>query len=327
MKILICGLGRIGRHTLRYLDDGFDHDIEFYDKVENIDNLVYLLNYDSVYGLRKKKYEASINKKSIINKETQKEFFFCHPNSSSSQLAIDCSGNPFALKELVASKFEKIFVTNSTENKLIDEYTIANVSDPSKKRVISVSICDTTAIAPVLKFVDETFDIINGHLTTLHPWLNYQNLSDGPVLSTQTPSDYLTDFALGRKSTEALIPKSTTAINALGKVYPEIAKKFSSWSYRVPTPVVSVALLNVNVKTEIKDKKNLTESLLSIKGVQAGGGNRVTSDYIGLEANCAIDVDGLLFTKNSVFMSLYYDNELGYVSQITNYILNFPEDI
>jgi len=327
MKIFICGLGRIGRHALRFLDERFDIDIEFYDKLENIDNLVYLLNYDSVYGLRKKIYESSQNKKSIINKETQKEFFFCHPDSSSAQLAIDCSGSPFALEELVASNFKKIYVTNSTENKLIDDYTIANVSDSSKKRVISVSICDTTAIAPVLKFVDEKFDILNGHLTTLHPWLNYQNLSDGPVLSTQTPSSYLTDFALGRKSTEALIPKTTTAINALEKVFPDLANKFSSWSFRVPTPIVSVALLNINTNNEIQDPKGLIKGLLNVRGIAAGGENKVSSDYIGLEANCAIDVNSLLSTKYSLSISLYYDNELGYTSQILNHIINFSGDI
>ena len=74
-----------------------------------------------------------------------------------------------------------------------------------------MSICDTTAIAPIVK-IDQKFKILNGHITTLHPWLNYQNLSGNHVLASGIPNSYWKDYS--RKNTENLIPKTTTAVSA-----------------------------------------------------------------------------------------------------------------
>jgi glyceraldehyde 3-phosphate dehydrogenase len=322
MKIFICGLGRIGLHVLRFLDKNYNCDIEFYDKNENIDNLAYLLNFDTVYGLRSKKYIPDLNRKLIINSETSKKIFFVNPNNSTAKIAIDCSGSPQALNNLISNKFKKIYVTNSSDNINIEEFIIANISKHSKKRVVSVSICDTTAIAPILNYIDRKYLIEAGHITTLHPWLNYQNLSDGPVVSTQIPENYWSDFALGRKSTEALISKSTTAVTALGKVFPKLAKKIGSWSIRVPTPIVSVALLNLTLFYQINNTQEVLENLVKLEGVFLGEENRISADYIGLEASCAVDPKSIYVSQKNIYLSIYYDNELGYVSQILKYIMN-----
>ena len=112
-----------------------------------------------------------------------------------------------------------------TPNKYIDKYVVPNINenevDLNKDKVISMSICDTTAIAPIVKKIDQKFKILNGHITTLHPWLNYQNLSGNHVLASGIPNSYWKDYSLGRKSTENLIPKTTTAVSALEKVLPK----------------------------------------------------------------------------------------------------------
>ena len=82
-------------------------------------------------------------------------------------------------------------------------------------RVVSNSICDANAIAHLMKWIDEVFWLVGGSLTTLHPWLSYQNLVDGPSISSSHPGVVWKDYALGRASTDNLIPKNTTAMTNL----------------------------------------------------------------------------------------------------------------
>lgn len=318
-EIAVFGLGRIGRHLVREILrlDQISH-IEINDLNSDIDNICYLLNYDSVYGYRSERF---LNKLShIYCSETKKKVFFRSVDSIESKMVIDSTGSPDFLASLSKlSHFSKIYVTHTPKHN-IDEYIIANVSKKSAGRIVSTSICDTTAIAPILLFLENNYGIDSGHVTTLHPWLNYQNLSDSSVISTDIPSNYWSDYALGRKSTENIIPKSTSAVSALGMVFPSLSKKINSWSFRVPTPVVSTALLNINLDSPISSKNKILESVEHIHGVTISDLNLTSSDYIGLPYNCAVDRNSISVRNNYLYMSLWYDNELGYVQNIISFI-------
>ena len=93
-----------------------------------------------------------------------------------------------------------------------------------KHNIISSSICDASAIAPVLKSIDANWEIENGYVTTLHPRLSYQNLLDGSLKSVSNPSHNWKDYSLGRDSIASLIPKKTTAVKAITKCIPELIK-------------------------------------------------------------------------------------------------------
>jgi glyceraldehyde 3-phosphate dehydrogenase len=318
-EIAVIGLGRIGRHLVRELLrlEQLIH-VEIHDLNADLDNICYLLNYDSVYGYREERF---INKTShIYCSETKKRVFFRAIDSIESSIVIDSTGSPDCLSVLSGTpQFNKIYVTHTPSNN-VDEYIIANVSQNSDKRVVSTSICDTTAIAPILLFLERNYGIKHGHVTTLHPWLNYQNLSDGSVISTAVPNNYWSDYGLGRKSTENIIPKSTSAISALGMVFPLMSKKLDSWSFRVPTPVVSTALLNINMNSTLPGKEKIIELVGKIQGVTVAKPHLTSLDYIGIPYNCAVDGESVSISDHSIYLSLWYDNELGYVRNIIDYI-------
>ena len=100
----------------------------------------------------------------------------------------------------------------------------------------------------------------------MHPWLNYQNLSDGPVQLTSASTGYLEDFGLGRKSTESLIAKSTTAIKAL-QLCRNYVENFSSNSFRVPTPIVSAAVITVNTNYTINSSSDILNIFSKAKNI------------------------------------------------------------
>ncbi len=324
-KYTVVGLGRIGRHCLRYLlnKKACISDIQVSDLNTDIENICYLLNYDSVYGLREERFLPK-SKNHFYDSTTDTDIELVSVSDITSDVIIDSTGSIDCLLQL-SKKNKKLYVTHTPDNKIIDEYIIANVSNFTNSKVVSMSICDTTAIAPILVAINDINGIKNGNLVTLHPWLNYQNLSDNSVISTDVPNSYWSDYALGRKSTEALIPKTTSAIKALGKVFPDLAKKLRSWSYRVPTPVISTALLTLNLNKKVADVTELKKNISKIKGVTFSKRNLVSTDYIGLEANCALDLDSVQINDDTLFLSLWYDNEYGYSSQIIDYILKNEE--
>lgn len=323
MKIGLVGLGRIGRHMLRFILNEFpDIEIYFYDLNSNLHNIVYLLNYDSVYGLRSERFEVCKDEV-IYDSASQSALAYCKLHNFGEldlDFVIDCSGSA-SVFTFLSELGVKTYVTHTPTSNLIDEYIIANVSDKSQGRIVSTSICDTTAIAPIVKFVDDFIGFTNAHLVTLHPWLGYQNLTDNSVISIDTPAHYHGDFALGRKSSEAMIPKSTSAIAALGKVLPNLADKFSSFSYRVPTPIVSSALLNFNLKNVDVTPEEFLDHVRQVNGVQIARPNLISSDFIGLNANCAVDQKSVQLNGNILSLALWYDNELGYVASAAQYIM------
>ena len=191
-QILIVGLGRIGRQLLRQLLTTWDHQTVFVsDLNEDLVNLCYLLNYDSVYGFRTPRFTCDAN--AILDTQTGSLVQFVKVGDINkldpSFIVIDSSGSVSALSQL-AAHFSRIYITNSLSNDLVDRYVIANINEvdvnPSD-RVVSVSICDTTAIAPVLSSIDSAFQIVQGNVLTLHPWLGYQNLTDNSVKSATVP--------------------------------------------------------------------------------------------------------------------------------------------
>ena len=321
-KFLILGLGRIGRNVLEILlSNEFFRSYDFYysDKNNDINNYAYLLNYDGIY--KNKRYK--IKNEYILDSEFNKKIKFYPLSSLSNSLdefsfILDTSGS----LEFISNKFGVgcPFFVSHTPNKYIDKYVVPNINenevDLKKDKVISMSICDTTAIAPIVKKIDQKFKILNGHITTLHPWLNYQNLSGNHVLASGIPNSYWKDYSLGRKSTENLIPKTTTAVSALEKVLPEIAKKLTCFSYRVPTPIVSSAVINLKIKNKVTSKELIHKPIIEeFKEVQINEEPLISSDFSGNPSASIINSNFTQINDDIITMMIWYDNEFGYSSQ------------
>ena len=270
INIGINGYGRIGRVLHRICDLHPEiHLLAINDINPDINNIAYLANYDSTYGPRAEK--LIVENSNIISSKNKIKVFH-EPDIAEVPWSdcgittvIDSSGilENLESSRKLAGSVKKIIVTNSPDENLVDKTVVYGVNhelvDKENDFLVSGSICDATAFAPLAKLIDDEFNILEGFLTTLHPWLGYQNLLDGPSKSYAQPGKIYDNYALGRTSIMTLIPKNTSAITATYKVLPQIKDKFLAMSYRVPTSIVSSADATIKVDKQISfdDVSNL----------------------------------------------------------------------
>ena len=332
IRIGINGFGRIGRALTRILLNSSDIQLVVINELDNdIDNLAYLLKYDTLYGrigidVSVDKHSLVINNQFIpvfsVDKITDVEW-----DKYNLDVLIEASGvgvNVELAHELTSKQIvPKVVVTNASSN--VDKTIIVGVNEleyePSKHHVISSSICDANAVAPLLNLVDKNWGIEAVFLTTLHPWLSYQNLLDGPVSSILSPGHSWADYSLGRASASNLIPKDTTAGVATSVVLPQLSGVIEALSFRVPTHIVSASDLAIKLKkiTTISEVNSRFEEIAKkyphIFCLEKEA--LVSSDYTGAQQSCIVDarrtrvIDGT-FLK----MVAWYDNEWGYSNRV-----------
>ena len=332
INIGINGLGRIGRVLLRQvLEDKNLNLVCVNDINPDLNNVAYLIKYDSTYGQLEQTVSISKNKL-IINKK--KIHYFCKEtinsvnwNKYKVDVLIEASGvtHNTILSKKLKNTLKNVIVTNSPGKRFVDKTIIFGVNDhefiKKKHFLISSSICDATALTPVLKALNNAFGIEYGFVTTLHPWLGYQNLLDGPAKSWSMPGKIYDNFALGRASPNSIIPKNTSAIKATYEVLPELKNKFIGNSFRVPTNIVSSA--DVTLKLKKKPSKNLIKkTIISYNpeiiflNEKALGSN----DFIKTTKSCFFDYRFLNLNDHYIKFVLWYDNEWGYSSKVLDLI-------
>lgn len=329
IKIAINGFGRIGRAVARinaqynYFDLVLINDIN-----PHVDNLAYLFKYDSTYG----KFDGEVsNTLNEITINASSSACTCYGNLEQIpwnefkvDILIDSSGiveNISKAKMLAQNKLIGACIVTHSNND-VDLEVVVGVNDDeinSKHQVVSNSICDANAIAHVMKWMDEKYGIKSGSLTTLHPWLSYQNLVDGPAISQSNPGIVWSDYALGRASTDSLIPKNTTAMTAVEKVLPQLKGKILSFSYRIPTDIVATSDITINLEYDVT--KNEVIDFLQEKCdqsiyVRANSDSLVSLDYEKEESSAVIDMQWINAIDNVVKIVLWYDNEWGYSARV-----------
>ena len=336
-RIAINGIGRIGRHILRRLLNDSTHEIVLINEINNdIENIAYTLNYDSIYKNNNPKFTVKNNYLNYSNHS----IFVTHKNEISKDCIkqykvdyiIDASGNfdnfDYLRSLLQSDIVDKIFLTYSPG---LEDITLViganeNLYKHNLHRLISCSICDASAIAPILKIIDLKFDIINGYITTLHPVLNYQNVLDGRSSSWAHPGETYHHFALGR-SFNNLIPKPTSAMDVTRRSVNSIKdKNIPCFSYRTPLEIVSSADISLNIKKEanlnlIKDELNVFEENQKYKIISSFHDPLVSRDFIGNEFSSNIDLRWLdVVDKTFLKIVLWYDNEYAYSSRVVDQI-------
>lgn len=327
-RLAINGFGRIGRAITKLNMKYQKFDLVLINDINpNCDNLVYLLNYDSTYGRLSQPVISSGNKMLFGENHATVTSVSDLQEISWDSLDIDVlidssgvSGNIAVAKDLTKRQaVRKAVVTHSSND--VDREIILGVNTDalrSDDAVVSSSICDANAIAHPLKWINDEFGIVGGSVTTLHPWLSYQNLVDGPSISQSNPGVVWDDFALGRAAGESLIPKNTTALTATEKVIPSIAGKLLSFSYRIPTRVVASSDLTLNLGSSITQKE--LEQFLQDKCeksayVRANYESLVSVDYEQEEASAVLDLQWIKAIGNTAKVIVWYDNEWGYSSR------------
>ena len=297
----------------------------------DLENLNYLLRYDTIYGRFSKDSKVSGNSilfdEKVMHFHAQKNIENVPWESYDLDILIEASGvsqNIIQGKELIgAKKARKIVVTNA--HKSVDATIIMSVNEKEystqNHSVVSSSICDANAIAPVLHFLDQSLGVENALISTLHPWLSYQNLLDGPISSVASPGHNWSDYALGRSSVGNLIPKDTTAGAATCAVLPHLRNKIDAISYRVPTHIVSASDFSINLikSATIKDIGEIfLEAAMNWPNVISVNREAlVSSDFAQTKHSCIIDI-GKTKIVNGKFIKLisWYDNEWAYSNRV-----------
>ena len=334
LRIGLNGFGRIGRAIMRITEERLDCKIVVVNEIDpDIDNSVYLLRYDSIYG-RFKGNVSTDGKDMVI--DDRKVKIYSESNclnipwkKHKVDVLIDATGikeNVEKAHSLIKKEISKVIITHSPK-KNIDFYMILGVNedqyDYNKHNVISSSICDATAITPALVEINKKWNIKNSFITTLHPWLSYQNLVDGSLRSVSSPGHYWKDYSLGRNSSLSLIPKDTTAGSATILVAPELDGKLDSVSFRVPTNIVSASDMTIQTSKVVNEKELRsyfqTLSLEKSNLYEYQDENLVSIDHVGNTKSTIIDSNRLkVLNENMIKLIIWYDNEWGYSSRVVD---------
>jgi glyceraldehyde 3-phosphate dehydrogenase len=331
LKVGLNGLGRIGRNVLRRLWETRKHTcVHINDLNQDIENIAYLILHDSVLG--RFPGQVAVSGARQITLESGRERWQIQVSHqpviknvdwSGVDCVIDASGveaNALLARELNGPGH--VIVTHSFAEADITLVFGVNdeLFDPSRHRVISSSICDAIAIAPVLKRVSDECGVDHVFVTTMHPWLSYQNIMDGPVRCEADPRSTYTYYPLGRASVGALIPKPTTVGKVLESVVPALSNRVHSFSYRIPTAVVASADISLITSSPV-DQRRLEAMLLSLNErlVRCSREMLISVDYEGETASAVVDQRWLeVRDERYVKIVLWYDNEFGYSARVVD---------
>lgn len=341
IKIGINGFGRIGRAIFRNnLEKDFFKVVAINDINPDIKNIAYTLNFDTLYDRLSQVY--TVEGDFLASENGDKIQVTHHPSidqvewkSYGVDYIIDASGiykNVLAAQNIIKEGIaKKVFITHSPNAVDFTMVLGANETklDVANHHVISTSICDATAIAPVLKIVEHSFGINHGYATTLHPWLGYQNLLDGPASSWSMPGEIYHHFALGRSSIGNMIPKPTTAITATCKVLVDegiTEQKIGSFSYRTPTAIVGSADLTLSLNKSVTAKDVLAvfeeiEQSQTWKIIHNNWEPLVSLDFKKSPYSAILDNRWTDVVNDKMLkLVLWYDNEWGYSGRVLDQV-------
>jgi len=321
IKVGINGFGRIGRMVFRAAVQNFnDIEIVGINDLLEPDYLVYMLVYDSVHG--RFKGDVSIEGETlVVNGQRIRLTSLKDPaelkwNNVDADVVVESTGlfltQEDAAKHIAAGAKKVIMSAPSRDDTPMFVYGV-NDKTYAGQKIISNASCTTNCLAPLAKVIHDTFGIKRGLMTTVHATTATQKTVDGPSAR---------DWRGGRGILENIIPSSTGAARAVGVVIPELNKKLTGMSLRVPTSNVSVIDLTVELATgatydEIKAVvKKASEG--PMKGIISYTEDKVVStDFIGECCTCIFDADaGIALDPTFVKLIAWYDNEWAYSNKV-----------
>ncbi len=336
-RVAINGFGRIGRAVFRRLVKNHrDMEIVAINDLSDAETLTHLLRYDSVYGI----YEKSVKERkgnimvdgvkegAQIKVFAEKDPLDLPWKDLDVDVVLECSGvfRDFegASKHIKAGAKRVIISAPSKDPDKIPSYILgvnSNKFDPQKDAIIDMGSCTTNCLAPIAKAVHENYGIISGLLTTIHSYTSDQRLLDAPH----------GDLRRARAAAFNMVPTTTGAAMAIGRVIPELKGKLDGIAVRVPTATVSLLDLVVRLeKNTTREELNYTLKKESQKSEYRGvlgveDAPLVSSDYIGNYFSAVVDYELTRAQDNMAKIVAWYDNEWAYacrLAEMAEFILN-----
>lgn len=217
-------------------------------------------------------------------------------------------------KHLQSKGAKKVLLTAPASGDVKNIVFGVNCDTIGSDTIVSAASCTTNAITPTLKILNDKYGIENGHMETIHAFTNDQNLVDNHHKADRR----------GRAATLNMVMTSTGAAKAVSKAIPELKGKLSGSSIRVPTPNVSLAILNLNFKNPVNSAEELNALIKQASESEkwqeqiaySDSPEAVSTDFVGCEKVAIWDAKSTLAQDNRAVMYLWYDNEMGYSTQV-----------
>ena len=316
IRIGINGFGRIGRLAFRRAMTLADVEIVGINDLIEVDYLAYMLRYDSTHG-RFQGEVAVENGQLVVNGQVIRISAERDPNNLKwgevgADYVLESTGfflTDDSARAHINAGAKRVVMSAPSKDATPMFVMGVNHSSYAGQDVVSNASCTTNCLAPVAKVLHDNFGIVNGLMTTVHATTATQKTVDGPSVK---------DWRGGRGAAQNIIPSSTGAAKAVGRVIPELNGKLTGMAFRVPTPDVSVVDLTVNLAKPASYDQIKAAMKAASEGPMAGilgytEDEVVSTAFLGESCTSVFDAGaGIALTDTFVKVVAWYDNEWGY---------------
>ncbi len=329
INVGINGFGRIGRLVLRAAATREDINVVAINDLLDIDYIAYLFKYDSTHGRFDGTVEVQdgylvVNGKKIrVTAERTPENLAW--DAANVDVVVEATGL-FLTKETaekhIAAGAKKVVLSAPSKDDTPMFVMGVNHADYAGQTIVSNASCTTNCLAPIAKVLNDEFGIKDGLMTTVHATTATQKTVDGPSSK---------DWRGGRGASQNIIPSSTGAAKAVGKVIPALNGKLTGMAFRVPTANVSVVDLTVNLSKPASYERICevmkAASEGSLKGILGYTEDAVVSqDFIGETLSSVFDATaGISLTDTFAKVVSWYDNEVGYSNRVLDLVAHISK--
>ncbi len=324
IKIGINGFGRIGRLAFRSAMERDNVQVVAINDLLEVDYLAYMLKYDSVHG----EFKGDVSVKDgmlVVNGNKIRITAERNPadlkwDEVGAEFVVECTG---IFKDLEKANLhiqggaKKVVISAPSPDAPMFVMGVNHTSLKDSDTIFSNASCTTNCLAPLAKVINDNFGIVEGLMTTVHASTATQKTVDSPSVK---------DWRSGRAALHNIIPASTGAAKAVGKVIPELNGKLTGMAFRVPTMDVSVVDLTVKLDkaASYEDIKAVMKSASEneLKGILGYTEDAVVSqDFVGDTRTSIFDAGaGISLNDNFVKLVSWYDNEMGYSTKIIDLV-------
>jgi len=322
IKVAINGFGRIGRPTFKNLIENSNIEVVAINDLTDTKTLAHLLKYDSVYGIYEKEVGYTEKGIKVNGREYQilaeKDPLKLPWKKLGVEVVLECTGfftDPEGAGKHLKAGAKKVVISAPCKDVKVPTYVLGGNEekyDPEKDDVISMGSCTTNCVVPVVKVLNDNFQIEKALMTTIHSYTSTQKIVDGPHK----------DLRRGRAAAVNIIPTTTGAVISVIRVFPELQGKLDGIAVRVPS--VDISLLDFVAQVKKFTTLNVVNKIFKdaaekkLKGILTVEDEPlVSTDFIANPHSAIVDSQ---FTqvqgKNLIKVLAWYDNEWGYACRL-----------